>query len=159
LFDVYHSGVRPNEEPIGLFVTRTAKSLSRAFDAALSERGGSLPTWLVLASLQGGLHGSQRSIAAAVGVEGPTLTHHLGRMEADGLVERRRDPDNRRTHQVELTPAGRARFQTLLGAVREFDAQLTQGLSAGELATLRTLLRRLAANAGAPRSDDPEEAS
>jgi MarR family transcriptional regulator for hemolysin len=151
--------VRPNEEPIGLFVTRTAKSLSRAFDAVLAERGGSLPTWLVLTSLQGGFHGSQRSIAAAVGVEGPTLTHHLSRMEADGLVVRRRDPENRRTHQVELTDAGQARFRTLLGAVREFDARLTEGLSPEELATLRDLLRRLGANAGAPQPDDTQEAS
>ena len=152
--------MRPQEEPIGLFVTRTAKSLSRSFDAALAERGGSLPTWLVLASLQGEqLHRSQRSIAAAVGVEGPTLTHHLGRMEAEGLVERRRDPENRRVHRVELTAAGYAEFQSLLEVVRGFDAQLRDGFTAAELETLRHLLQRLAANAGTPQPDDTKEES
>ena len=84
---------------------RTAKALSRSFDDALAERGGSLPSWLVLLSRDGAP--SQRSIAAEVGVEGPTLTHHLNRMEADGLVTRQRDPQNRRVHQVELTERAR----------------------------------------------------
>src|SRR5438132_546528 len=96
-FEVYCSGVDPElrEEPIGVLVTRT-KTLSRSFDAALDERGGSLATWLVLLSLTGAEHRSQRSIAAEAVIEGPTLTHHLNRMEADGLVTRARDSQNRR---------------------------------------------------------------
>jgi MarR family transcriptional regulator for hemolysin len=149
--------MQPFEEPIGLYVTRTAKSLSRAFDAALAERGGSLPTWLVLASLAGGLRGSQRSIAAAVGIEGPTLTHHLGRLESDGLVVRTRDPQNRRTHQVELTDAGRAQFAALLEVVQEFDRRLRRGFDADELESLRELLGRLTGNAVGTATDDPHE--
>lgn len=149
--------MRPTEEPIGLYVTRSAKSLSRAFDAALAEQGGSLPTWLVLASLAGGLRGSQRSIAAAVGIEGPTLTHHLGRMESDGLVVRTRDPENRRTHQVELTDAGRAHFGALLEVVQSFDRRLRRGFTADELEALRGLLGRLAGNATTTSTDDTQK--
>src|SRR5215212_10395607 len=116
-------------EPIGRLLTRTAKTLSRSFDATLAERGGSLPTWLVLLSLTGEQHGSQRSIAAEIGVEGPTLTHHLNRMEADGLVTRVRDPQNRRVHQVALTDDGRAAFHALLGAVASFDERLRAGFT------------------------------
>ena len=145
----------PPNEPIGLLVTRTAKSLSRSFDAALADRGGTLASWLVLTSLAGGLHRSQRSIAAEVGVEGPTLTHHLNRMETEGLVTRQRDPKNRRVHQVELTDEGRQAFGSLLGAVQSFDVQLRNGFSDDELATLRHLLVRLAANAAAPASHSP----
>ena len=39
----------------------------------------------MLASLAGGFHRSQRSIAADVGVEGPNLTHHVDRMGTAGL--------------------------------------------------------------------------
>jgi MarR family transcriptional regulator for hemolysin len=131
-----------------------SKTLSREFEAALAERGGSLPTWLVLASLEGGMRTSQRAIAASVGVEGPTLTHHLTRMEADGLVTRARDPENRRTHQVELTEAGHARFRELLQVVRRFDAQLREGFTDDELRALRELLGRLVANAGTATTDD-----
>jgi MarR family transcriptional regulator for hemolysin len=133
-------------DPIGLFVTQRARVLSRAFDRALSDRSGSLPVWLVLASLKGGLHDKQGEIAEAVGIEGPTLTHHLNRMESAGLVTRTRDPENRRRHRVELTPEGEQTFFELLGAVRAFDERLRAGLSEEELATLRTLLDRLVDN-------------
>ena len=49
----------PSEEPIGLFVTRAARSVSRAFDSSLGENGGSLPSWVVLASLAGGVLDAQ----------------------------------------------------------------------------------------------------
>ena len=135
----------PLREPVGLQVTRTAKVLSRAFDAALVEAGGSLPTWLVLVSLKGKAHGAQRELADAVGIEGPTLTHHLNRMEAAGLVTRTRDPANRRVHRVELTDEGRAAFQRLLGAVTEFDRRLRRGLSREDLDLLEDVLGRLQA--------------
>ena len=137
----------PLVEPIGLFVTRRARMLSRAFDRALHVAGGSLPAWLVLASLKGGLHGTQREIADAVGIEGPTLTHHLNRMELAGLVTRVRDPENRRAHLVELTEDGEREFMGLVGHVQAFDRRLRTGFSDEELATLRHLLDRLAANA------------
>src|SRR5262245_58883040 len=139
----------PPNEPIGLQLTRTAKAVSRAFDDALAEVDGSLPTWLVLVSLKSRRHGAQRELAAAVGIEGPTLTHHLNRMEAPGLVVRRRDPPNRRVHRVELTEAGEATFARLLGAVVGFDERLRRGFTEPELAMLGDLLERLRINAAA----------
>jgi MarR family transcriptional regulator for hemolysin len=154
-FDIYPLIMAaPTAEPIGLLTTRTAKVLSRAFDDALAGAGGSLPTWLVLVSLRGRAPGAQRELAEAVGVEGPTLTHHLNRMEAQGLVTRRRDPANRRAHLVELTEAGEAAFAGLLQTVAAFDARLRAGFSDEELATLRGLLDRLRANARAPRAEE-----
>jgi MarR family transcriptional regulator, transcriptional regulator for hemolysin len=143
----------PTTEPIGLQLARTAKTVSRAFDDALAQVGGSLPTWLVLVSLKARRHGAQRELAEAVGVEGPTLTHHLNRMEAAGLITRTRDPDNRRVHQVELTDAGEATFQRLLGTVTAFDRQLRTGFSKKEIDTVAGLLHRLQANAGQPAAD------
>ena len=140
---------RPTTEPLGLQLTRTAKAVSRAFDDALVEAGGSLPTWLVLVSLKGQRHGMQRELAEAVGIEGPTLTHHLNRMEADGLVRRHRPPENRRSQVVELTDEGEQRFSDLLSTVVAFDQRLTAGFDADELTTLRDLLERLRANVAA----------
>jgi MarR family transcriptional regulator, transcriptional regulator for hemolysin len=133
-------------EPVGLELTRTAKAVGRAFDAALAGAGGSLPVWLVLLSVKAGQHGTQRDIAAAVGIEGPTLTHHLNRMEAAGLLTRARDPRNRRVHQVALTEAGEALFGRLRETVVAFDARLRGGLSAEDATTLRRLLGTLRAN-------------
>ena len=138
----------PAREPVGLVLARTAKVVSRAFDDALAEAGGSLPTWLVLVSLQHGRHGAQRELAEAVGIEGPTLTHHLNRMEAAGLVTRTRDPANRRVHRVELTEGGSEAFRRLVGAVRTFDRRLRRGLTQEQVDGLDDLLARLRANVG-----------
>jgi MarR family transcriptional regulator for hemolysin len=140
----------PRTEPIGLQLTRTAKVVGRAFDDALAGVGGSLPTWLILVSLKQQRHAAQRQLAEAVGIEGPTLTHHLNRLETAGLVTRRRDPANRRVHQVVLTEAGEAMFLHLLQTVVAFDEQLRAGFTDRQVDVLRGLLGRLHHNAGAP---------
>jgi MarR family transcriptional regulator for hemolysin len=139
--------VQPQSEPIGLEVTRTGRVLSVKFNDALAAAGGSLPQWLILTALKRGDHTMQRDIAAAIGIEGATLTHHLNRMESDGLVRRERVAGNRRSQLVVLTPAGEALFARLLRAVVAFDQQLSGGFSDRELVTIRKLLARLRVNA------------
>jgi MarR family transcriptional regulator for hemolysin len=97
-------------------------------------------------SLRQGRHAAQRELAEAVGVEGPTLTHHLNRMEAAGLVTRTRDPANRRVHRVELTEAGQEAFRRLLATVTAFDRRLRRGLSREQVEDLEELLGRLREN-------------
>src|ERR1017187_1484233 len=120
----------PARPPIGLQLTRTARSVSRAFDDALAEAGGSLPVWLVLISLKSQQPGNQRELANAVGIREATLTHHLNTMDAQGLVTRRRDPANRRVHLVELTEAGEAAFLRLRSAAAGVDER-RRGAPAG----------------------------
>jgi MarR family transcriptional regulator, transcriptional regulator for hemolysin len=139
--------MRGDGEPIGLEVARTGRVLSRAFDAALAAAGGSLPVWLVLTTVKRSEHTRQRDIAGAIGLEDATLTHHLHRMERDGLVSRHRDPGNRRNQVVALTADGEALFQRLLAEVIEFDRRLRRGLRVADLDQLQTLLERLRANA------------
>ena len=91
---------------------------------------------------------TQRELAEAIGIRGPTLTHHLDRLVAEGLVTRARDPDNRRVQRVELTEEGVAMFHRLREVAQAFDARLRAGLSEKELAELRRLLERLESNVG-----------
>jgi MarR family transcriptional regulator for hemolysin len=137
---------RPTHTPIGLNLARTARSVSRAFDDALAQAGGSVPRWLVLISLKTQPVRNQRELAEAVGIREATLTHHLNSMDEEGLITRRRDPANRRVHLVELTEAGEAAFQRMRGAATAFDQRLRSGLSGDDVAQLEALLGRLAAN-------------
>lgn len=137
---------RPTASPIGLRLARTAKTVSRAFDDALAAAGGSLPSWLILISLKSKQLANQRALAAAVGIQGATLTHHLNAMEAEGLLTRRRDPANRRVHLVELTEEGEAAFHRMRTAAVAFDQRLRLGLDDEEIGRLEGLLDRLCAN-------------
>jgi MarR family transcriptional regulator, transcriptional regulator for hemolysin len=129
-----------------LLLTRVSRTVSRAFDDALAQAGGSLPIWLVLISLKSGQLASQRKLADAVGIQGATLTHHLNAMESAGLVTRRRDPENRRLHLVELTPAGDALFARMRDAAAAFDERLRTGFSQPDIVQLEELLTRLRDN-------------
>ena len=119
--------MRPTKAPIGLRLFTTSKSVRRAFDRVLAEAGGSIPMWLVLTNLKSAEWRSQSDLAAAVGIEGPTLTRHLDALERQGLVWRRQDPADRRAVVVELTPEGHATHARLLEVVIAFDRRLRSG--------------------------------
>jgi MarR family transcriptional regulator for hemolysin len=135
--------MKPKGTPIGIQVTQAGKAVNRAFNDALAQAGGTVPVWLILNTLVRETPESQLDLARAVGIEGPTLTRHLDGLEEDGLVERHRDADDRRTVRVEPTEAGRRLHAELLEAVIEFNRRLTAGLGERELTQLGSLLGRL----------------
>lgn len=132
--------------PVGMNLARTAKLVAQAFDAALAEAGGTLPVWVTLLSIKSRELANQRELAGMIGIQGATLTHHLNAMETQGLLTRRRDPVNRRVHQVELTEAGEALFLKLRVAAFAFDKRLRTGLSDDRLAEFAAVLAALRAN-------------
>jgi MarR family transcriptional regulator for hemolysin len=135
------------ELPIGLAVSRAAKTLSQAFESALAAEGGSMPVWLVLLALKSGGGATQRALADHLGLSQPTLTHHLHGMEVMGLLTRERDPGNRRAQTITLTAEGEVLFRRLRDVAVRFDRRLRAGLDEDHVAELRVALDRLVANA------------
>jgi MarR family transcriptional regulator for hemolysin len=149
----YRELMRPARPPVGPHLARAARTVSRAFDDALTAAGGTLPLWLVLVNLKANPRASQREIAEAMGVTEATLTHHLNGMDADGLITRRRDPENRRVHVLELTATGEDAFMRLRAVASSFDKRLRRGVTDDEVEHLRGLLDRLASNVGGALDD------
>jgi len=147
---------RPTSPPLGLTLTRSARAIERAFDEQLAAAGGSSPIWLVLISLKTGGSRNQRELARMVGIRGATLTHHLNAMEAAGLVTRRRHPDNRRIHVVEMTDAGSEMFLRLREVAVAFDRTLRAGLHPGDLEVFGQVLRQLYVNVTGGDADERE---
>jgi MarR family transcriptional regulator, transcriptional regulator for hemolysin len=140
------ASVRPESPPIGLLLATTSKVVGRAFNDALAAQGGSIPIWLILNALKSERRRSQLELARAVGIEGPTMTRHLDGLERAGLVERQRDPVDRRAVQVQLTRAGHALHARLLKAVIAFNRQLRTGVRNDDIETLRRVLGQLQEN-------------
>ncbi len=134
---------------MGLQLARAAKTVGMEFDKALAQEGGTVPMWQVLLTLKTRQSGSQRQLAAAVGIRGATLTHHLNAMAAQGLVTRERDPENRRVHQLALTEAGEDAFARLRVAAVAFDERLRAGIPERDFKALDVVLSRIVANATA----------
>ena len=139
--------------PVGLQLTRTARSVTQAFERAMAEAGGSAAAWQVLLLVRSGQSDTQAEMAEALGLTGATLTHHLNALEPQGLVRRWREPGNRRVQQVELTEEGVALFDRLRGVAQGHDRPAAldpRGEEDG--AVWRALLEKLQAGVDPPEA-------
>jgi len=89
---------------------------------------------------------SQSDLIGRLGVEPPTMTKTLQRMERAGLLRRERDPAPARVWRVYLTDQGRALERPVREIRAEVERRLLAGLSAEERSAVRSLLARLTAN-------------
>src|SRR3954452_18304871 len=115
--------------PIGLRLTRTSRVVTQAFERAMAGAGGSASAWQVLLLVQSEQWGTQTRMAEAMGITSATLTHHLNALEAQGLVRRWREADNRRVQHVALTDEGEALFERLREVALRHDERLRSNLS------------------------------
>jgi DNA-binding MarR family transcriptional regulator len=91
---------------------------------------------------------SQQVIADQIGLPPSRLVALVDGLQERGLLERRRNPDDRRNYALYLTEAGR-RFMGRLGrAARAHEDAICAGLSEAERDRLHRLLSRLSAEQG-----------
>src|SRR5215472_4658954 len=91
---------------------------------------------------------SQQAIAELLGVNPTRMVFLTDELEKLGLVERRRNPADRRSHALYLTEAGTAMLARVREVTRAHEAGITAGLSDTERERLAALLRRLARDQG-----------
>lgn len=112
----------------------------------------------ILIVLSEGSQETQGAIADALGYDRGQLVGLLDELEEQGLVERRRDPNDRRRHTVRLTAEGKRTLRRLRSLSQKLDEDFLAPLTGDERATLHSLLIRLAAT-HEPRCADALPAS
>jgi DNA-binding MarR family transcriptional regulator len=82
-------------------------------------------------------------LAARLRISKQALNHLLGQLEHLGYLERRPDPDDRRSKRIALTPRGTRAATTIRTAVAEMEDAWKQQLGPRRFAQLRALLQEL----------------
>lgn len=122
-----------HDDALWMLIISVARHWRRAIDQELSGSGLSLALgWplLVLSSEEREMRMSV--VAAALGIEGPSLVRTMDALVREGLVSRRADPDDKRARLVKLTALGRSKVPHLLDAISAMQKSLVRDIPAEE---------------------------
>jgi MarR family transcriptional regulator, lower aerobic nicotinate degradation pathway regulator len=132
-------------EKSGFLMVRLAMGFKARAIADLEEAGYSQYHYSVLAFLGAQTRKTQAVIAEALGLDPSQLVGILDALEHRGLIERQRDPQDRRRHLVSLTAKGRTQLVRLRGRIDRLEDELFTPLDAASRKTFHELLLRLTA--------------
>jgi MarR family transcriptional regulator, lower aerobic nicotinate degradation pathway regulator len=131
----------------GMLLVKLGRAAERWFAEALKPSGLTPRHFGVLFEVQA-RPTSQQALIDSIGVDPSKLVGLLNDLEAEGLIVRRRDPDDRRRHIVEVSKLGRTRLQAAEKAAAAVEDRLFAGIDAEQRAELLNVLAQVADSSG-----------
>jgi DNA-binding MarR family transcriptional regulator len=92
----------------------------------------------------------QKSLCESIGLDHSTVAKSVARLERDGLIERRKCPEDGRISQVHLTSKGREMTDAITKVWAELERQTIKDLSAAEQQVLMTAAKKIVVSASVP---------
>ncbi|MBP2550008.1 DNA-binding MarR family transcriptional regulator [Neorhizobium galegae] len=138
-------------------LTQAARSLRTTLSQELAQAGlyaGQDGVILQLSQAPGLTPGQ---LAQQLAVKAPTMTRTIGRMEAQGFVQRKADSADGRLIKVYLTPTGQDSVQAIQQALADSGAAALRDFSDKEIRTLIKLLKALDRNLHGQVTGDDED--
>jgi MarR family transcriptional regulator, transcriptional regulator for hemolysin len=130
----------------------SARLLRRAFDARVRELGMTSPQARLLLSLHLTEGENQGFYAERLEVEPISLTRMVDRMEDGGLIERRRDPADRRAWRLFLTQRSRETIEQVRAGLDGLEREMLAGLTDNQRDALGSMLETIRSNFAASRA-------
>ena len=125
-------------------LARVGMAIKQSALEAFEAEGLSMYQYSVLAVLAEGATETQATIADTLGLDRGQLVGVLDGLEDAGLIERRRDQNDRRRHIVSLTPAGKKRLVKMRTIVKRIEDEFLAPLDEKTRTALRETLRCVA---------------
>jgi DNA-binding MarR family transcriptional regulator len=128
---------------LGFLVRRAQKLMSQQAEQVFDGRELTLSQWIVLALIDDGSVVTPGEAAGILGHNSGATTRLIDHLEGQGLLERRREPGDRRLVSLVLTPAGRSMAKAWGAKMAGFFDDLLAEFSPAEVETLINLMGRL----------------
>ncbi|MGO7536403.1 MarR family winged helix-turn-helix transcriptional regulator [Rhizobium leguminosarum] len=139
----------------GHLISLAARGFARLSESRLKPLGFGVGQLPVLVALQDGKASTQRDLARFARIEQPPMAQMLARMERDGLIERTRDPADRRSSRIVLTKTAQERMPKAIAALFQGNREALAGFTDAEAGQLADLLTRLIDNLDQIASAEP----
>jgi DNA-binding MarR family transcriptional regulator len=141
------------DNSLGYRINDLARLIRKRFDEESRDLGVTNSQWRVLVNVlrQPGIN--QGTLADLMEVEPITTCRMVDRMEMAGLVERRRDPNDRRAWQIHLTEAAMPLTDKLKERAAGLNAVALAGLGEQDQAELVRMLDLIRLNLSGNASD------
>ena len=132
----------------GYLTNQLARIFARELARAIQPLGLAPAQFLVLARLCSGPPATQRDLAQQADVDQATMAGTLSRMERDGLIERRPNPNDGRSQLIAPSERARSLYLSAAAHATEVNDRALAVLSPDERDAFLTLLRRVIAGFG-----------
>jgi DNA-binding MarR family transcriptional regulator len=146
--DATASPAMPEHGGFALLLVQLGMEAARQFAEQLAPLGVEPRHVGMLTRLAANEGRAQQVIGELIGLNPTQMVFLVDELEDRGFVERRRNPADRRSYALYLTPAGRDMLSKVQGAGRAHQARLGASLSESEQKQLTQLLRRIAREQG-----------
>ncbi len=133
-------------EALGFSLSEISRLMRRRFDARARAIGVTRAQWHTLAMLSRREGVNQGGLAELMEVEPITACRMIDRLEEAGLVERRRDPNDRRAWRIYLTDAAKPLIERLRAIGNEVTEQALAGIGEDDRERLTALLAAIRTN-------------
>lgn len=139
---------RGKKRSVSLKLAIVARRLRLRFDQRCEQLCITRAQWSVLAVVARRPGATQRTLANLLSVTDVTAGRMIDRLCADGYLERRENPEDRRAYRVYITDAARPVLIAISKLARQFEEELFEGFAEDDLARLDELLGLMARNLG-----------
>ncbi len=124
-------------------LSRVMRKVQRYYEAGLTNFEITPVQFYVLSNLLGNDGAKFKDLAKSIGIDGSTLTGILDRMERGGFVERRDDPEDRRSLLVFLTEKSKEIGPDMINLAAKLDCDIREQFDEADFATFVKVLDQL----------------
>lgn len=137
--------MHPNQSEFFHSINQFTRHFSKVLNESLVPLGLYAAQWTIIYRLKTGGPSTQKEISSYLGVEAPTMTRTLARLEKSGWITRTAGKD-KREKLISLTDTAILEYDNWLAAVRSSESNVLQNITEEEISTMIRLMEKMREN-------------